>query len=265
MQSASGGKQKTESYRSFRRRVSARLQRSVSNAADGVTYAQLQKTETDVLTYHLYTADISPFAQRVVLQLEYKGIEFTQSHPPGGFGSDDYGRINPIRKLPVLMVDGTALPESDVICEFIEDLHPEPSLVPHDAMQRAEGRLIRRIADTYVMNPMMPLFKNFSRKTRDQAVVDLALANIRQGLTFLDRWLAAETYAVAGHLTLTDLAVAPILRYVAEYPPIFGMTAPFEGLDRVQAYVGACRKDQHIERGLSRIEAGWEALKSGAH
>jgi glutathione S-transferase len=215
--------------------------------------------------YHLYSADISPFAQRVVLQMEYKGIDFTQSQPPGGFGSDDYGQINPIRKLPVLMVEGTALPESEVICEFIEDLHPEPSLLPDDPMQRATGRLIRRIADTYVMNPMMPLFKNFSRKTRDQAAVDLALSNIRQGLTFLDNWLAAEPYAVAGRLTLTDFAVAPILRYVAEYPPVFGFGNPFEGLAKVQAYFSACRNDPHIERGLSRIEAGWEAMKSGSH
>ena len=215
--------------------------------------------------YHLYSADISPFAQRVVLQLEYKGIEFTESHPPGGFGSEEYGRINPIRKLPVLSVDGVYLPESDAICEYIEDVHPEPSLVPYDVMDRARGRLIRRIADLYVMNPMMPLFKNFSRKTRDQAVVDLALANIRQGLTYLDKWLPQGTYAVTDRLTLTDFAVAPILRYVMEYPPIFGLQAPLDGLENVQAYFSASRKDPHIERGLSRIEAGWEAMKSGAH
>lgn len=215
--------------------------------------------------YHLYSADISPFAQRVVLQMEYKGIEFTQSHPPGGFGSPEYGLINPIRKLPVLSVDGAHLPESDIICEYIEEVHPEPSLVPDDPMLRARGRLIRRIADTYVMNPMMPLFKNFSRRTRDQAVVDNALANIGQGLTFLNNWLPAETYAIGKRLTLTDFAVAPILRYATEYPPTFGMQAPFEGLDKVQGYLTACRKDPHIERGLARIEAGWEAMKSGAH
>ena len=216
-------------------------------------------------TYHLYSADISPFAQRVLSQLEYKGIDFTWSHPPGGLASDEYSLINPMRKLPVLMVDGAALPESEVICEFIEDMHPEPSLVPSDPMLRARGRLIRRIADTYVMNPMMPLFKNFSRKTRDQVVVDLALSNVRQGLEFLDSWLAAEPYAVAGRLTLTDFALAPILRYVAEYPPVFGLDTPLDGLENVQAYFSSCRYDPHIARGLSRIEAGWEAKKSGSH
>ncbi|MBK6707756.1 MAG: glutathione S-transferase family protein [Sphingomonadales bacterium] len=218
-----------------------------------------------MLKYHLYSADISPFAQRVVLQMEYKGIDFTQSHPPGGLGSPEYGLINPIQKLPVLTVDGVHLPESEIICEYIEEIHPEPSLVPEDPMLRARGRLIRRIADLYVMNPMMPLFKNFVRETRDQTVVDTALAYIGQGLTFLNNWLPAETYSIDNRLTLTDFAVAPILRYVAEFPPVFGMSAPFQGLDNVHGYINACRKDPHIERGLARIEAGWEAKRSGAH
>ena len=213
--------------------------------------------------YHLYSADISPFAQRVVMQLEYKGIAFTHEHPPGGFQSEAYGEINPIRRLPVLRIGETCLPESEIICEYIEEAHPTPSLTHDDLELRARGRLLSRIADIYVMNPMMPLFKNFSRKTRDQAVVDLALANIRQGLTYLDHWLPQATYANGGKLTLADLAVAPILRYAAEYPPVFGLKDPMEGLSNVQSYFEKCRTDPHIERGLSRIEAGWEAIKAG--
>lgn len=55
--------------------------------------------------YHVYSADISPFAQRVVLQLEYKQLPFTQGAPPGGLQSDEYEKINPMRKLPVLQIE----------------------------------------------------------------------------------------------------------------------------------------------------------------
>ena len=213
--------------------------------------------------YHVYSADISPFAQRVVLQLEYKGVPFTQGHPPGGFQSDAYGKINPMRRMPVLRIDGDYLPESEIICEFIEQMHPEPTLLPEDPMERARGRLISRIADTYIMNPMMPLFKNFSRATRDERVDDLALKTIQQGLNYLDHWIAPGTYANAGRLTLADFAAATILRYVTQYPPIFGMKEPLSELSNVSTYVSLCREDSHIERGLSRIEAGWETLKSG--
>ncbi len=213
--------------------------------------------------YHLYAADISPFAQRVVMQLEFKGIEFTWEHPPGGFQSEEYGRINPIRKLPVLRVGDINLPESEVICEYLEQVHPEPSLVPEDPVQRANGRLISRVIDLYIMNPMMPLFKNLPRATRNQDVVDLALTNIRNGLGYLDHWIAPGRYANAGRLTLSDLAAAPVLRYAAQYPPIFGMKDPFATLPNVSAYYNACRENQVIDRALSRIEAGWEAIRTG--
>lgn len=215
------------------------------------------------MQYHVYSADISPFAQRVVLQLEYKGLPFTQAHPPGGFQSEAYGRINPIRKMPVLRIGEVHLPESETICEYLEQVHPEPSLLPDDPLQRAHGRVISRIVDLYIMNPMMPLFKNLPRASRDPAVVDLALANIKNGLIYLDHWISPARYANAGRLTLADLAAAPVLRYAAQYPPVFGMKAPFAELSNVAAYYAACREDPHIERGLSRIEAGWEALRGG--
>lgn len=215
--------------------------------------------------YHIFAADISPYAQRAVLQLEYKNIPFTQAHPPGGFNSPEYGLINPIRRLPVLQIGDYNLPESEVICEYIEAVHPEPSLVPEDPLARAEVRLISRIIDTYIMNPMMPLFKNFSRATRDEKVVATALETIDKGLSALDHWIKPGPYAVGDRLTLADFAAAPVLRYVEQYPPVFGMKTPFEGRPNVKAYYEGCRKDPHIERGLARIEAGWEALKAGRH
>lgn len=216
--------------------------------------------------YHVYAADISPFAQRVVMQLEVKGIAFTQEHPPGGFQSAEYGVINPIRKLPVIRLsDGVYLPESEVICEYLEDVHPTPALRPEDPRSRANGRLLERIADLYIMNPMMPLFKNLARATRDQAVVDAALEQIDRGVAVLDNWIAPGPYANDGRLTLADLALAPILRYVRQYPPIFGLKEPFNGRPNVAAYFAACRENENIDRGLGRIEAGWEAMRTGRH
>lgn len=215
--------------------------------------------------YHLYSADISPFAQRVVMQLEHKGISFTHEHPPGGFGSEEYGRINPIRKLPVIRVGETNLPESQVICDYLEEAHPEPALLPAEPLERAKVRLIARIVDLYIMNPMMPLFQNLSRKTRDQAVVERALDSIKAGLSHLDHWIRPGPYACGDALSLADLAAAPVLRYVAQYPPVFGMEDPFAQRANVAAYYARCREEALIDRALSRIEAGWDAMRRGAH
>lgn len=211
----------------------------------------------------LYGADISPFAQRVALQLEYKELEFRVESPPGGLRSDAYRAINPIGKIPFLEADELTLPESEIICEYIEEVYPEPQLLPTDPADRAKARLISRISDLYLMNPMAPLFANLSRKTRNQEVVDNALQSIKKGLQALDHWIAPEPFATAGTLTLADFAAAPILRYVAEYPPIFGMKEPFADFGNIAAYYSACREDPHVDRGLTRIEAGWAALRAG--
>ena len=60
--------------------------------------------------YHLYSADISPFAQRVVMQLEFKQIPFTQSAPPDGLKSEAFAAISRIGKIPVLQVGAVHLP-----------------------------------------------------------------------------------------------------------------------------------------------------------
>lgn len=214
---------------------------------------------------HIYAADISPFAHRAVIQLDAKGLAYTEELPPGGLASEAYAKINPIRKMPTLTIGGTVnLPESEVICEYIEDLHPEPSLRPADPLLRARMRLITRIIDLYVMNPMMPLFKNLSRQTRDEAVVATALQAIDNGLTWLEPHVDPATYAVDGRLTLADCAAAPVLLYVTRYPPIFGMKDPLATRPNLSAYLAAVRADPHVARALGRIEAGWDALRKGA-
>lgn len=215
---------------------------------------------------HLYSADISPFAQRVVIQLEAKGLAFTHELPPGGLASEAYALINPIGKLPTLRIGGGVnLPESQVICEYIEDLHPEPSLRPADPMAGAKVRTISRIIDLYVMNPMMPLFRNLARDSRDETVVAAALAAIDKGLGWLEPWVAADRYAVGGRLSLADCAAAPVLLYVNRYPPIFGMKTPLADRPNLAAYFAAVRQDPYVDAALGRIEAGWDAMRRGAH
>lgn len=210
--------------------------------------------------YKLITADISPFAQRVVMQLDYKGIPYSASLPPGGLKSDEFGKLNPIQKIPVLVVGDRVIPESEVICEYIEEMHPEPPLLPADPDGRAQCRLISRIADQYVMNPMMPLFKNLSRKNRNMEVVQPALDAIDRGLSSLNAFICPGPYALGDTLSLCDFATAPILRYVQQYLPYFGIAEPLAPYDRVAKYVGEVRKDARVDAGISRIEAGWAAL-----
>ena len=128
--------------------------------------------------YLIYGADISPYMQRLTVQLDIKGLAYRVMPPPGGLHSDTFRAISPIGKIPVLQAGDFILPESEVICDYIEDRHPEPALRPATPEDRARTRLIARIVDLYVMGPMTPLFGQLRRSGRAPAIVDPAIAAI---------------------------------------------------------------------------------------
>ena len=48
----------------------------------------------------------------------------------------------------MLLDDRVTLADSSVICEYLEDRHPEPVLYPRDAVSRARARWLEEFADT---------------------------------------------------------------------------------------------------------------------
>ncbi len=91
------------------------------------------------MNYHLISFDLCPYVQRAVITLKYKQVDFQityidLSQPPEWFLA-----ISPMGKVPVLTVDGTALFESAVIIEYLDETNPPP-LHPQDPLQRAYHR-----------------------------------------------------------------------------------------------------------------------------
>lgn len=55
---------------------------------------------------------------------------------------DEFAKINPMKAIPALVIDGYTLAESVAICEYLEETRPQPPLLPKDAYQRAKVRQI---------------------------------------------------------------------------------------------------------------------------
>ncbi|MFL5298406.1 MAG: glutathione S-transferase family protein [Phenylobacterium sp.] len=199
----------------------------------------------------LYQTYASPFPTRVRLLLYAKGIEVEIVEPPGFHASTeskgDYLRINPIGRVPTLVLDdGRALPESEVICEYLEDAFPEPSLRPADAWARARMRLLSRICDFYVVMAMVPLFNLAGRSRRhwEPAAVEAAAGKLADALAYLEAYIGEDGYAVGGSLTQADGAIAPQLVLAAEWiPELFGTPDPLPGLPKLAAYWRAIQTD----------------------
>ena len=217
----------------------------------------------------LHQTYLSPFPTRVRLLLYAKGIEVEFVEPPGIHDSreskGDYLKINPLGRVPALELDdGRVLPESETICEYLEDAFPTPSLRPADPWARAQVRLIARLCDFYLVMAMVPLFTASaqSRKDWDRARIDGALSEVRRALDYLEYYIGTEGYAVGGSLTQADGALIPQLILAFDWAPkLFGGTNPMDGLPKLAAYWRAIPADPIAARLIRETQDAIEVAQ----
>jgi glutathione S-transferase len=223
----------------------------------------------------LYQTYTSPFPTRVRLVLYAKGVEVEIIEPPGFHATveskGDYLAINPIGRVPTLVLDdGRALPESEVICEYLEDAYPHPPTLPADAWGRAQVRLIARLCDFYLVMAMVPLFTaaGQSRKRWDREAIDKALAAVETALGYLEAYVGDGGYAVGGALTWADGALIPQLMLAYEWAPaLFATPSPLGRHPKLANYWRAIQRDSIAARligetreAVAREQAAAKAL-----
>jgi glutathione S-transferase len=87
----------------------------------------------------LISHKLCPYVQRAVIALTEKGVPFERVDIDLDNKPDWFLKISPLGKTPVLVVGDTAIFESAVILEYLEETQPN-ALHPHDALARAEHR-----------------------------------------------------------------------------------------------------------------------------
>ncbi|MEO0682639.1 MAG: glutathione S-transferase N-terminal domain-containing protein [Pseudomonadota bacterium] len=110
----------------------------------------------------LYGVAVSAFVAKVRIALDLKGLDHEERPPPGGYGSAEYRAVIPAGSVPGLTVDGAPLHESNAIAEFLDEVVPEPPLMPADPLARARARALLGFHDTRVeaaARAVFPLIK----------------------------------------------------------------------------------------------------------
>jgi glutathione S-transferase/RNA polymerase-associated protein len=100
----------------------------------------------------VYEHPLSPYAQKVKIALREKGVAFDVSLPGGlgaGGAAGEFARANPRAEVPVLIDGETAIFDSTIILEYIEDKWPTPPLLPATPAARAQARMIEEVMDTH--------------------------------------------------------------------------------------------------------------------
>lgn len=91
---------------------------------------------------------LSPYVRKVLVCLELKGISYEIDPIIPFFGNDDFEKLSPLRRIPVLIDDDVTLSDSTVICEYLDERYPDPPLLPRGAKLRAQARWYEEFADT---------------------------------------------------------------------------------------------------------------------
>jgi glutathione S-transferase len=165
---------------------------------------------------------VSPYAKKVFLTLDHKGIEYEVDVIVPYYGDDRFTGLNPLRRIPILIDGDFVLPDSTAICEYLEDRYPEKSLRPADLKDRAKARWIEEMADSWLSDTLLwKLFYHRVIRPRlwkepmDDAAIAEALDHAIPEMTdWLERVAPAEGF-LFGALSLADLSCAAFFRNAA--------------------------------------------------
>ncbi|MBV9044686.1 MAG: glutathione S-transferase family protein, partial [Alphaproteobacteria bacterium] len=158
----------------------------------------------------LYTHDLSPYAARVRMQIYAKGLTGIVFEQPGDdWGLPSYREKFPIGRIPVLEADGERIAESEVIAEYLEETHPEPSLLGATPRETAHIRTLARLGDIYIINNSFLLSRLTgaqARRTpaaaRDNPITDQLANEVVRSLRALDKLVGADGFASCRRITL---------------------------------------------------------------
>lgn len=163
----------------------------------------------------LYHFPLSPFSRKVRLSLAEKRIEVELIEERYWEQDSDFLRRNPAGKVPVLRLGNKLMSESVAICEYLEETHPNPPLMPRDAEGRFEvRRLIGWFDDKFYSDCTHKLLgERVFRKVMgtgypDSTNVKAGSRAMRFHLDYMTELLEHRRWLAGNEMTLADFAAA---------------------------------------------------------
>ena len=163
----------------------------------------------------LFHVPLSPFCRKVRLSLAEKKIEVELVEERYWEQDPDFLRRNPAGKVPVLRMDGRMMAESAPICEYIEERHPDPPLMPKGADARYEVRRLVGWFDDKFHHEVTSklLYERVNKKVAKQGYPDST--NVKAGaraikfhIDYLGQLLEQRRWLAGDVMTLADFAAA---------------------------------------------------------
>lgn len=208
---------------------------------------------------------ISPYVRKVLVCMELKGLAYEIDPITPFVGDERFSALSPLRRIPVLIDGELVLNDSSVICQYLEDRFPAPSLYPADIAQRAKARWLEEYCDTHLANVLVwklfyqkAVLRHIFHEDGDEAMVEHARSvEIPAALDYLESQLPEEGF-VFGDLSIADISIASyfrtasFVRYVidaARWPRMAALVARTQALPVFQRLA-------HWEDTMLRLPVG---------
>ncbi len=166
----------------------------------------------------LYNYFRSSAAFRVRIALNLKGITYEPiavhlTKDGGRQFAPEFRAVNPQMRVPALKLDdGRILLQSLAIIDYLDEIHPQPPLLPKDPVARAQVRAVAQIiaCDIHPLNNVAAL--NYLRRQlkQDDTAVSAWYAHwVVAGFDAIEALLEPGPYAFGAAVTLADICLAP--------------------------------------------------------
>jgi glutathione S-transferase len=162
---------------------------------------------------------VSPYVRKVLACVALKGLDYEIDPITAFFGNDEFERLSPLRRIPVLVDGALVLSDSSVICAWLDEGYPGHRLFPADAKDRARARWFEEYADTRLGDVFIwgLFYQQFVRpiiwgEPGDRARIDKTLAeDLPREMDYLEGQLP-ESGFLFGDIGVADIAIASFFR-----------------------------------------------------
>lgn len=170
----------------------------------------------------LYLTRTAPNPRKALILLASKGIDVDDMDDMDVVDIDFAGKehmldvftaLNPMQTVPVLTLgDGTVLNDSQAICEYLDRVYGERSVMGNDVVQRAQVCAMRRIAEFEVLYNFMLAFQHShpSKAQRVEQVPEFvapSIARAIKALAYFETILEGREYLVGDQLSFADIVL----------------------------------------------------------
>jgi glutathione S-transferase len=162
---------------------------------------------------------VSPYVRKVLACMNLKRLEYQIDPITPFFGNDEFERLSPLRRIPVLIDGDFTVSDSSVICAYLDDAYPGHPLFPADPKERARARWLEEFADTRLGDLFIwALFYQkvvrpavWGEPTDEERVAKAEKEDIPRTLDYLERELPADGF-LFGDIGAADISIASFFR-----------------------------------------------------